>query len=286
MSCVLRNKIEIRRRALLEAVRFCGGVTALSKHLKVSRSRASNWVNQPEIEMPYEYALIAEDITQVSIERLSPSMEIANKVIRRLRAKDSPSPISMKLSEIQMGDHTYLKWQKSDRPIFVGTDGVLISGLMQVEICKASGTKQTPVLLLDLEALLLKKRFMQDFKVNLLISEEIAIGLRLESLLGDHQGRRNDLKLCPAKNESILLPTWEEVKGRKDIKVAKIIGYSTNTYYRAKQVYLKGTPELIAAMDRKEISIAVAAKKTNTTNFQGTKVQITAKGDVYYEAEN
>lgn len=79
------DKYEIRHQALLEAIRICGGVVAFSKRIKVSRTRASNWLNQPEINIPYEYAVLTEDVTQVSLDRLSPFTETANRAIRRLR---------------------------------------------------------------------------------------------------------------------------------------------------------------------------------------------------------
>lgn len=94
----------MRKRAILEAIRFCGGVTAYSQRLKVSRTRASNWCNKPEIEIPYEYAVLTEDITQVSIERLSPDTEAANKVIRRLRINNKIPPIWVELNSIQIGN--------------------------------------------------------------------------------------------------------------------------------------------------------------------------------------
>jgi hypothetical protein len=279
MSCVVGNKIEIRRRALLEAVRFCGGVSTLSHHLKVSRSRASNWVNQPEIEMPYEYALLTEDITQVSIERLSPSTEVVNKMMRRLRSQIRPSLVRKELSEISVGDHPYLNWHKPDRPIIVGTDGVLISGLVQVEMLRASGVKHADVLILDLEAFLLEKRIIQDVNFDFLISESVAIGLRLESLIGNRQGQRNDLKSISTKNETTVLPTLIKIKGRKDIRVAKIIGYSTNSYYRARKIYLHGNLEMITVMDKKEISIAFAASKIEELKvFQPQSIQSKLQG--------
>ena len=49
MFVVLSEQLEIKRQAWLEAARYCGGVTALAKRLKVPRSRVSNWVNQPEL---------------------------------------------------------------------------------------------------------------------------------------------------------------------------------------------------------------------------------------------
>ncbi len=83
------DKYEMRRQALLEAIRICGGVAAFSKRIKVSRSRASNWVNQPEINIPYQYAVLVEDMTQISLDRLSPFTETANQAIRRLRAQSN-----------------------------------------------------------------------------------------------------------------------------------------------------------------------------------------------------
>jgi hypothetical protein len=133
MSIGSINKYETRRRALLEAIRFCGGATAYSKCLKISDTRVGNWVSRPEIEIPYEYAILTEEITQVSIERLSPFTETANKVIRRLRARETLPFINMELSGIYIGEQSYLKWHDTSRPILVGTDGVLISGLNQIK---------------------------------------------------------------------------------------------------------------------------------------------------------
>ncbi len=81
------DKYAIRHQALLEAIGICGGVVAFSKRIKVSRTRASNWLNQPEINIPYEYAVLTEDVTDVSLDRLSPFTETANQAIRRLREK-------------------------------------------------------------------------------------------------------------------------------------------------------------------------------------------------------
>ncbi len=257
-----RNKQKIRQRALLEAIRICGGVSAYSQQIKVSRSRASNWRNRPEIEIPFEYAVLTAHMTKVSIDRLSPSTESANNVLRQLAVQYELSTLSMEVDQVVMGDHRYSEPLNLDHRILIGTDGVLISGLNQIKHFKSLGINKIPVKILDLEALFLGKVMIQKFKSELLISEEVAIGLRLESLLGNRQGQRNDLKPSALKNRT-LLPMWGEVKGRKDILVAKCIGYSTNTYYRAKRVYLFGSSQLIDAVDRKEISIAEAAEKIN-----------------------
>lgn len=268
MSFDSANKYEIRRRALLEAIRFCGGVAAYSRRLKVSRSRASNWRNQPEIAIPYEYVVLTEDITQVSIERLSPFTESANKVIRRLRSKDKLSSVSMEVKEIIIEEQPYPKWQNPERPIIVGTDGVLISGLMQVEIHKASNIKKIQVFVLDLEALILEKRTVEDMNIDLFISEQVAIGLRLEQLLGNHSGRRNDLPHCNSLNglnSTEPRRICDEVRWDRGGMIAQIVGLpSRDAYYRAKQVYLSGNSELINLLDLQKISIATAARKAKS----------------------
>lgn len=283
MSIGSVNKYEMRRRALLEAIRFCGGVTAYSKCLKISDTRAGNWVNRPEIEIPYEYAVLTEEITQVSIERLSPFTESANKVIRRLRSRETLPPINVELSEIYVGEQPYLKSQDPNRPIIVGTDGVLISGLMQIEMYKAARAKKVRVMRLDLEVLLIEKRSIQEMKVDLLISERIAIGMRLEQLLGNNQGQRNDLK-HPRKsiNENGIQPCrkCDEVNRERGGNIAYIVGLpSRDAYYRARSVYESGNLELINLLDQNRISISMAAKKANPIkDFQQNPKQSNLQG--------
>lgn len=283
MSFGIENKIEIRHRALLEAVRFCGGVTAYSQQIKVNRSRASNWINQPEIEIPYEYVVLTEDITRVSVERLSPFTEAANKLVRRLRSNDVMLPVSILLSEVLMGDHFYLKWQRPDRPILIGTDGVLISGLIQIEKLRALGIKKTQAIIIDLEALLLETRCIQDMNLKLFISEQVAIGLRMEKMLGNRKGQKNNRKNINLSDKNVdknfASHSIGDKVGRVDSYIARLMDIGKGTYHRAREVYLKGNLELISAMDLKEISIAKAAKKIEMEkNSQLNSVLTTSEG--------
>lgn len=255
----------MRKRALLEAIRFCGGVTGYSKRLKVSRTRASNWCNKPEIEIPYEYAVLTEALTQVSIDRLSPNTEAANKVIRGLRGNNRSVPLNVELSSIQLGDHFYPKCAYPDRQIIIGTDGFLISGISEFESKKASKQRKIQATILDLEAIALGHRSIKEMNFDLLISEKVAIGIRLEQVLGKHQGARNDIKKSTESikkiiNDPELCPKWDKVE-RLDSYIAVLIDLkSKNTYHRAKQVCMHGNLELIHSMDQKQISIAMAAQ--------------------------
>jgi hypothetical protein len=231
-----KAKYEMRHRALLEAIRFCGGVVAYSNRLNVNRSRASNWCNQPELNIPYEYVVLTEDVTQVSIERLSPFTDAANEVIRRLRTSDRLLPIIIPFNEILVGDSSYYRCPILERPIIVGTDRGLISGLAQMEAYRNMGMKKARVIVLDLEALILEMRSIKELNNHFLMSELIAIGIRLENL------------------------------NRNNTKIANILGLpSRDAYCQAKQIYLHGDSELINLLDKRQISIAMAAKKVNST---------------------
>lgn len=266
MSFCIGNKIEMRKRAMLEAIRFCGGVTGYSKRIKVSRPRASNWCNNPSIEIPYEYAVLTEAITQVSIERLSPYTEAANKVIRLMRANTKLAPLSVDINSIQIGDHFYSKCAYLERSIIIGTDGVLIAGLPQLETQKSNKYRKALVTILDLEAIALEKITLKEMNLDLLISEKVAIGLRLEELIGSYQGKRSDLigdkKLINESNpENNQLCRPGDKVIRNDSFIADLIELgSKDTYLRARKVYLHGDLEIIQAMDNKELPVKKAER--------------------------
>ncbi len=262
----VQDKYEIRHRALIEAIHICGGVTAYSNQLKVSRSRASNWLNQPEIAIPYEYVMLTEEMTQVSIERLSPFTEQINQALRRWQNKNGQNSAELSVDKILVEEPLHCGCAQKNHPIIVGTDGVLIRCVAKFEKYKNEKIKKIPVTLIDLEALLLEMRSITQIRSNFMISERIAIGLRLEQLLGNRRGQRNDLDPGPiiteiSNNNAQLRRICDEVVGRKDVKIAEIIGLeSKDTYHRAKQVYCQGVPALIEELDQKRLSIARAAK--------------------------
>jgi len=254
------DKYKIRHRALLEAIRFCGGVSAYSNRIKVSRSRASNWCNKPEINIPYEYVVLTEDVTRVSIERLSPFTELANKTIRRFRSVEKLLPVEMAINKIIIDNYqNYQNYKQEERPIIVGTDRVLISGLNQVNVLKAKKMQGMVVTIVDLESLLLGMKTISDLICNLLISEQIAIGLRLEKLMNDVQDKgRNNIRYCQLGNTNQLRPRWDEVKTNYE-RIAHIVGMNNKSdYFQARQVYLSGDSELMNKLDSKEIALSAA----------------------------
>ena len=238
------KKQEIRHRALLEAIRFCGGVCAYSKQIKVARSRASNWLNRPEINIPYEYVVLTERITQVSIERLSPFTEEANKAIRRLYANENGVPIPVALNDIKVHASPEGDYLKLKNALIIDTDKVLICGLEKVKACKLTQMKQIDAIVFDLKSLLLGVQPIKKLDPSLLMSERIAIGLRLEELLNNSLGR-----IC------------DEVDAENNKKIACVIGFENKEHYwLAKKIYLKGNLALLQALDENKISIIQAVE--------------------------
>lgn len=142
------DKREIRRQALREAVRFCGGVQAYSKLLGLGRARVSNWINQ-DINMPYEYAIMTEQLLKISLDRLSPFTEKANEIVRSWRNKNKFSLTEVSINEVVANQP--LEEASRRAPIIIDPQGVLIAGVEQFHRYKTEGREKVSVIVLDLE---------------------------------------------------------------------------------------------------------------------------------------
>lgn len=117
------------------------------------------------------------------------------------------------------------------------------------------------------------KEISQNFEAfNVLtLSDRAELAIFYEKKLGNRQGQRNDLK-----NEAF--------QGRTDEKIAKLSGFPSKNICRyAKKVVLHGIPELIKAMNQKDISAYSAYQVSHLPQdiqrelVQKTKKEITAR---------
>lgn len=246
-----------RTKNLKQAAQIVGGEKVLAKAMRINRATLNKLTNYPDKKTDLRKLILAEKCSGVRLENL----DFDDEVTDYLRVRNHQLILrSVPKQDILIKGTISLLHCQPNHHIVIDTDMVLISGLMNFN---QSIDDKVKVIVLDLKALLsdpkLKASLIPPFFVH---SEYFAIGLRLEQLLGgNRQGQRSDLKVNnKAKNNSQPLPTWGEVKGRKDIEVAKLLGYSTNTYYRGKQVYRYGISELIDAMNDKSLRIGAAAK--------------------------
>ncbi len=263
----------IRKAAWLEAVRFFGSERKLGIFLGVEQSTISKWINNSKIAIPHDKALAVEEaIGHISIERLLPNHPINNYLYKRCSINNLTEILTNK---IVLTDLPYLTFQRSDRNIIVGSNNMLISGLVELQAYKEANTNKIKVISLDLVRLLLKttSKYIQD---QFTIMELVAIGCALKQLLGNRQGQRSDLKHSKSQinsnNFRSLDTILDQVTGRNNHIIAKIFEFSIGTYLNAEQVYLNGSKELIIALENKEISIARAATvakfpKNQQSNF-------------------
>ena len=250
-----------RTIALLQASRFCGNASKLAKKINVSPSTLSKAISDPNRDLGLRTAFEIEKATGTDVCNLVPDIEPLEEYLQQKYA--SPRPLLRSISPdkvIILEDFLYLPL-KTQEIILIDTEGALLSGL---ELFKAQRTKaQIKVAVIDLAAL--RPDSAPRIKQQFLYCERFSMGLRIEQSIGGNQGKRNDLPNTQSKKtvniiQASLLPAWGEVKGRKDIHIAAALGFSTNTYYRLKQVFNEGILELKEAVDSQQLSIARGAE--------------------------
>ena len=249
-----QNYSNIRSKALREAVRLCGSEKNLALKINVTQSTISKWINDPEITIPYDLALKIEKIIKINITRLMPHQQEINAYLKE-REFAMSLLTEITTDKIITTNSVSLPFLQPNRFIIMGTDGILISGL---QILNNHSEKTIPALILDLAAILSKELSLENIIHKLSISERVAIGLRLEQLIGNRQGQKN------TKNNPInqqISDIYYQIIGRTDAFVANVIQLSKNTYIRAKQVYLSYNEHLINAVDNKIMSINKAREQ-------------------------
>ena len=145
-----------------------------------------------------------------------------------------------------------LPFSKPNRPVIIGSDLVLISGLATLHSHVGAKIKALVV-----DVTLTENKFMVALCHKLLISERIAIGLRLEQLL------QEQITITNKHNTNIGYQAIDTFAA----DVAKIIGFNKYKYIRAKKIYLSKNKELINAVDDQTRSINKAVKLLNKATF-------------------
>ncbi|MEE9452680.1 MAG: YdaS family helix-turn-helix protein [Gammaproteobacteria bacterium] len=197
------------------------------------------------------------------------------------------------------------------RPIIIDTDCCLIAGLSQLKLHQTNNHKTVSAIIIDIRALLLGVHKTIDYS-NLLISEVIMVGCHIKHFLRDRQGYRSDLNRKEnkkIKNRSKLVkkeaPLVQHVAQVKQINhdkeedfstkevlfvqksqllalspgektrtfVARCIGLNHETYRLHKKIVFMGSPELVAAFDKKQISTGKAIKIIEQSSSEQEQLQ-------------
>ncbi|MDR5739177.1 MULTISPECIES: ParB/RepB/Spo0J family partition protein [unclassified Caballeronia] len=138
-------------------------------------------------------------------------------------------------------------------PIVVTPELELIAGERRLLACMRLQWESVPARVVNLESIVLGEYAENELRKDFTVSERVAIGQAIEAQLGNRQGMRTDIELCP---------NLGEVKSgtRSSDLAAERAGFGVRESYRkAKQVLRSGTPELIDALDAGHASIHAAA---------------------------
>ena len=174
----------------------------------------------------------------------------------------------MKISEITIGDRARVSTGWMDdlqrsieqvgvlQPIGVTPDKELIFGYRRLMACKAIGMEDIPARILDINPddpahVLRMEQAENNIRKDFTASERVEIARRIEEALVGRNGVRRDLGKC--------LPTSTE--GKSTDIAAKSVGWSGETYRKAKKVIESGDEELKESVDSGEVSVNRAYKQ-------------------------
>ncbi|MBF0400748.1 MAG: ParB N-terminal domain-containing protein [Magnetococcales bacterium] len=141
------------------------------------------------------------------------------------------------------------------QPIGVDSQMNLVFGQRRLEACRSLEWENISARVIDVPSLL-AERDENEVRKNFTISERVAIGLAVEKLLGDRRGQRTDI----ADSEHVVnCPHVEPGQKTREV-AAREAGFENETVFRrARHVTEHGTPELVSAMDKGDVSVSAAS---------------------------
>jgi ParB family transcriptional regulator, chromosome partitioning protein len=137
-------------------------------------------------------------------------------------------------------------------PVVVTPLHELVCGERRIEAARLLGWREIPARVVNMEAIVFGEQAENIVRKDFSVSERVAIGAAVEAELGERRGR-------PKENVQNLaqLPGGEKTR---DIAAEKSGFGNAETYRQAKAIVEKGTTELIAAVDRGDVSISAGAE--------------------------
>ncbi len=306
------DKFVIRDRAWAEVRQICNSEEKSYHELMgVPQQTANDWLNQIG-KVPHVYLIKTEMLFSISIERLSPFTEEENKIFREWqRYAYQLHYRELSLNDIVIENIRYLPLLKENDRILVDNNGVLISGLEQLEAHKKNNKNKVKVFVVDIEALILELRSIKEMG-EFSKSECMCIGYRVKQLIGSRKGQhvqsvnvksekeeaninnkakdrtiRYELKSTKRTNKHLNETKDRTVRyevkwaGLTNEHLAKILGFSgKNTYYRTDKVCQQGTPALINALNEGLFSIDRAFEISKSSQDEQNKNVAQAMSDI------
>jgi len=145
------------------------------------------------------------------------------------------------------------------QPIGVTPDKRLVFGERRLLAIRDILSRETiPVRIIDIDSILLGQYAENEYRKDFTLSERVAIVNALRSF--SHGGDRRSDQVRNGENESLTLAD-----------ATKRMDFGKDSFYRAKEVVERGTPELVKAMDDERLSINAAHELSKAT--QGEQLE-------------
>ncbi len=249
----------LKERSYFKAIHLCGTQAALAEKMGVKPDVIYKFLKLKKV--PGELAEAFQDATGID-RRCFLGRDLKDDSEKQQKKTKKSLLIEIPFAQI---DVSTFKSRRAiagpERDIIIDSDAVFISGSERFERYKADMKTMVSVLILDLESLFLERQSLKDIPYPFLLTELIEIGLRFEEWIGHHPGARHDLGPNRRRKGMSPCPALDEVIGRKDSHIAKILGFgSKSTYHNLKTVYRKGVLELMQPLNEGKIAIETAAR--------------------------
>lgn len=246
--------------ALLRACRLAGGRSVLAKRIGASVSQISNWINRGD-SIPYHYALLIVEATTgiITLDQLCANKQHVNQLVKQ--NYQSTQPVPLKLihcpSVNNLAQFTTLQQKEFGaklltQPILLDTDYQLLAFAACLQAHQQAGSKTVPAIIIDIN-----KHLRTNTPIEAVVrmcppSERIGVGEIIRERIGQRRGR-------PAKIKSNQ-KNFSNFKGRTLDLIIRLVGLGNRiTYSQAKTVLTYGSHNLRLAMDKKQLSISLAA---------------------------
>ena len=141
------------------------------------------------------------------------------------------------------------------QPIGVDSQMNLVFGQRRMEACRSLEWESIPARVIDVPSLL-AERDENEVRKDFTPSERVVIGRAVEDLVSERHGSNQYQAKVDVQN--IAHPVVPGQKSREIAAQAAGFG-NTETYRQAKQVVENGTPELVNAMDKRDVSVSAAS---------------------------
>lgn len=254
--------------SLFKAIRYFGSQQALADAIGVTQQAVNHWINRNK-KIPFIQAFKISLFTQGKIqlrELTDAEKELAFFLEETIQSNALPMAY-LSLKDIHAAGERCPIYQHHfstrltipdldfSRAVLIDTNNQLITCECRLRFYQLKRIQKIKAYRLDLSEIITQRQpkmaaIIQQFP----ISERVAVGLAIEKLLGNRQGKRMDLQL---------LENSTEVKsGQTTRKIAaRVAGFGSDfTYAYAKQVVKNGIPELIQAVDEGLLAISKAKK--------------------------